>query len=258
MSTKKYTLNIFILYFLWIFLFYNTIDSIAQESTTNKGKLNFGFETGLQITGVSDPYMIVNKTGMGYSLGPFLDYYLGESIKVRVGINYDNRAFSLESSLLRLRVDTIQFMNSYYDLTEDYKVNYLTIPLSLIYIKGAGKFKLFLQGTIYYSILLNTVQTGLLDIYVDDVDATFLNAEDYPELSIPGHHYYQPENKNFNTSDIGINVNIGGIYYIKPKWGISLSAGLTHAFSNVWEDPLRNASWSTLYKVNAGIVYSIK
>ncbi len=230
---------------------------ISQETDLLKGTFNVGFEAGVQFTGVDDSGMPISKGGIGYSAGPFLDYYLSDIIKFRAGLYYDHRAFSLSD--MGLISDTGYIgTSSYYDITEKYNVNYLTIPLSLIYVKGNDKFNFFIQGTYYYSIFLNSNQTGDFHIFISEEDAPHFYFEGYPEFNIPGDHYLTVEKNLFNTSDMGINLLFGFTYYIKPNLGITLSPGFTYSFANVWENPERKATWSQLYKINAGIIYTLK
>tara|TARA_Y100000031_G_scaffold155264_1_gene205367 strand:+ start:1179 stop:1898 length:720 start_codon:yes stop_codon:yes gene_type:complete len=233
-----------------------SLELISQEEVLLKGTFNVGFEAGVQFTGVDDSGMPISKGGVGYSSGPFLDYYLSEIIKFRAGLYFDHRAFSLSD--MGLISDTGYIgKSSFYDITEKYNVNYLTIPLSLIYVKGNDKFNFFIQGTFYYSIFLNSNQTGDFHIFISEEDAPHFYFEGYPEFNIPGDHYLKVEKNLFNTSDMGVNLLFGFTYYIKPNLGITLSPGFTYSFSNVWENPERNASWSRLYKINAGIVLSL-
>lgn len=229
----------------------------SQEVHNNK-KINIGFETGVQFTGVTDPYMQISKSGIGYNGGVFIEYPLSELIKVKLAMHYDNRAFGLESTGRIIDDSLYHAQSSYLFVKEDYKVNYLTIPVSIMYVKGSDKFKFFIQGSLYYSLLLNSKQSGQSELYISEQDAPYLYFKDHPEFSTPGYHSIPQRINTLNTSDMGINLFFGGIYYIKPELGISLSPGFTYAFTNVWEDPLRTATWSRLYKLTAGIVYSIK
>ena len=230
---------------------------IAQGTSLLKGTMNVGFEAGIQFTGIDDSGMPISKKGIGYSTGPFFDYYLTDIIKFRAGLYYDHRAFSL-SDMNYISDTAYEGKSSYYDVLEKYNVNYLTIPLSLIYIKGNNKFNFFIQGTFYYSILLNSNQTGDLHIFISEEDAPHFYFEGYPEFNIPGDHYLTVDKDIFSTSDIGINLLFGLLYYIKPNLGISISPGFSYSFANVWEDPSRRATWSQLYKINVGLVYTLK
>lgn len=241
-----------------IILFFSSEPCNAQEVVLEKGKMNIGFEAGIQFTGIDDPYMPISNGGVGYSAGPFFEYYLSNIIKFRAGINYDNRAFSLQDINYIVGDSGYIGTTSYYDVFEQYKVNYLTIPLSLIYIKGSAKLKFFIQGTLYYSLFINAIQTGYADVFISEEDAPHFHFEGYPELNTPGHHYFEPDIQSFNTSDIGINMLIGITYNINPNLGLSLSPGFTYSFANVWEYPERRATWSRIYKINLSILYTLK
>ncbi|MFK5854671.1 MAG: outer membrane beta-barrel protein [Bacteroidota bacterium] len=246
--------NILIVAFLVLIINQPTI---SQETTLLKGTINVGFESGIQFTGISDPYTPISENGIGYAAGAFIDYFLTEEIKIRGGLYYDNRAFSLTD--YGMISDTgYRGLSSYYDITQKYKVNYLTIPISLIYIKGSDKFKFFLQGTLYYSMFLSSSQSGDFHIHISEEDAPHFNIPGYPEFNIPGDHYLKVEDDQFSTNDIGINALIGIVYFVKPNFGISFSPGFSYSFANVWEDPLRRTTWTRLYKVNLGIIYTLK
>ncbi len=231
---------------------------VSQEIVTNKGKMNIGFEAGIQFTGVDDPYMRISNGGIGYAAGPFFDYYLSDIVKFRAGLNFDNRAFSLQD--MDYIVDDSGYVGktSYYDVFEEYSVNYLTIPLSLIYVKGNDKFNFFIQATLYYSLFINAKQTGYADVYISELDAPHFYFKGYPELNTPGHHYFDPDIQTFNTSDIGINLLLGFTFFINPNLGITISPGFSYSFANVWENPERSTTWSHIYKINAGIIYTLK
>lgn len=232
--------------------------SISQEVNVKKGSMNVGFEAGIQFTGISDPYSQYSDNGIGYATGVFFDYYISNLIKLRGGLYYDSRAFSVGDFGYIEDTNLIYRSTSYYNVLREYKVNYLTIPISFIYIKGTNKFNLFIQGTIYYSLYLNSNQKGDFHIYISEEDAPYFDNENYPEFNIPGDHYFEVEDELFSTSDIGMNLFFGATYFINPNIGITLSPGFSYSFANVWEDPLRETTWTSLYKINAGIIYTIK
>ncbi len=253
-SISSSIIRIFFLFYIVLII---TESVNSQEIALNKGKINVGFEAGIQFTGISDPYMPISDNGTGYATGAFFEYYLSNIIKFRGGLYYDNRAFSLGDAGY---IDDSNYYakSSYYTVTQQYKANYLTIPLSLIYIKGSDKFKFFIQGTFYFSMYLNSTQTGNFHIHISEEDAPHFDFEGYPEFNIPGDHYLEINGKDqFNTSDMGINILIGVTYYIKPNLGIIVSPGFTYSFANVWEDPLRTTTWSRLYKINIGVIYTL-
>ncbi len=248
-----------IIFTIVLAVFFFTQSSFSQEANIKKGSMNVGFEAGMQFTGISDPQSRYSDNGIGYATGFFIDYYVSNLIKVKGGLYYDSRAFSLgEFDYIYYDTNIVYRPTSYYDMLRDYKVNYLTIPISFIYIKGTDKFNLFIQGTLYYSLYLNSIQKGDLHIYISEEDAPYFINDKHPEFNIPGDHYLKVPDELFSTSDIGMNLFFGATYYIKPNIGITLSPGFSYSFANVWEDPLRETTWTSLYKINAGIIYTIK
>ncbi len=201
--------------------------------------------------------MLITEGGIGYSAGPFFEHYLSDIIKFRGGVNFDNRAFTLKD-MGSINDSIYVGKSSYFNVVEKYKINYVTIPLSLIYSKGNDKFNFFLQATLYYSLYLNSNQTGDIHVHISEEDATHFHINNYPEFNIPGDYHFEPLEQSFSTSDIGVNMLFGCIYFIKPNLGITFSPGFTYSFANVWENPERRTTWSRLYKINIGIIYTLK
>lgn len=102
---------------------------LPQETDLLKGTFNFGFEAGIQFTSVDDPYMSMSDGGTGFNAGPYIEYYLKEKIKIRGGLYFDNRAFTLQDVGLIVGDSGYIGRSSYYDILEKFKVNYLTISL---------------------------------------------------------------------------------------------------------------------------------
>lgn len=245
-----------------VFLLLLSLSLNSQEINPqrNSGMTNFGIEGGIQITGINDPIMPISNSGLGYSLGPYMDYILSSSVNLRVAIHFDNRKFSLENGKQSIYdIDSNYYAtNSYMDIREDFSINYITIPLSLVYSRGTGKFRLYIQGTLYYSFLINSQQSGYNNLYIAETDAPHINTSLIPGYNGPGLYSLDPEIQNINSGDLGFTTFIGGIYNVNSNISVRLSPGFTIGFSNVWEDPLRESNWSQLYKITLGIVYNIR
>jgi hypothetical protein len=235
-----------------------TLAVLSQESG-NKGSYNLGFEGGIQLTDVNDAFLLDSKSGTGFNFGPYFEYYINQSLKLKVAAHFEDRKFELGNGSQYI-VDDSGYVGyySYYHVNENYIANYLTIPLSVVFERGSDKLKLFVQGTFYYSLLLNSTQSGDRYVYISEEDAEHFWFEDHPEFNVPGYHILEPDTKNLNTSDFGINAFIGACYNISPKLSVYISPGFTMSFANVWEDPSRIASWSSMYKFTAGISYKLK
>ncbi len=240
------------------FLLLFTAPVYAQGDMGKESRYRIGIEGGLLLSEVDDPIMLVSKSGNGYNFGPYFDYYIGEFLKLRLAGHFESRKFGLENGT-QLIVDDSGYVgkSSYYDNKEKYTVNFLTIPLSIIFEKGSDKLKLFVQGTFYYSLLLNSKQESERYVYISAEDAGKLFFDEFPEFNAPGIHFLDPEIKTFNSSDMGISAHIGVKYNINRKMAFSFSPGFTLSFSNVWDNPSRLAKWSRMYRFTAGISYLI-
>jgi hypothetical protein len=237
------------------------------EFETRKGSFNVGAEGGVQFTNIRSSNSVFQSTGkMGYTIGAFGDYYFTNNLRLRVALNYDNRAFQINSSLPLL--DTAGKVGaSYYLYQVDYSLNYLTIPVSIIFNRGSEKFKLLLQLNLYYSIFLGANMEGGEDFYIAPDEAG--NLPDDSDL-LPGHNFYaysgpteglayafNQQLERFNSFDLGVNLMIGAIYQITPTVGLSLSVGFTYGFADAYENPELDSQWSQITKINLGFAYTL-
>lgn len=247
-----------------VLLLFATSNLLSQTENTDK-RLSIGFEGGVQFTKIYDNYSFSNlpKSKTGFNVGIFGDYKLNELIKARIGLYYDNRGFinqDVFTPISENQGDSVYVSYASYFATDlDYTLNYLTIPLSIFYTKGNDKFSFFLQGSIYYSILISAHRTGYTDLYIYPGHASkFEN----PDLQNPGNTITNYNNEDvfdtFSGNDWGIQLYFGIMYHINQKFSIQLSPGFTAAFADLYADPLRNSKWSSIYKINAGIIYNIK
>ncbi len=239
-----------------VFIFGFSTSTIAQ--VYQKGNINIGFEGGVQFTNVSDAYTInIPTSGVGYSLGPFVEYHVSPAFKLRFALNYDNRKFGISEPPYRVNDSSGNFEYSYFQFNRDYNVNYLTIPLSVFYVKGNEKFKIYIQFSFYYSLYLNAHQKGTNDLYIDPLDYPFVT----DSTITVGHNikaFDEPVEGLFSSSDFGINFYLGGIIKLSPRFGLTIAPGFTVGMANVYEDPSRRSKWSRIFKINTGIVYTLK
>lgn len=242
-----------------------TITNLRSQNEEIENKISIGFEIGPQFTSVSDSYAysVLPKSKVGFNAGIFGEYKLTDLVKVRLGAYYDNRGFKGQdfiSPISELQDDDSVYVSyaSYYSEDLNYTLNYLTIPISIIYSKGNEKFSFFLQGSLYYSLLLNASVNGTTDLYIYPEHAP--KFED-PELQVPGNTITEYDNKditnNFTSNDWGVQLFFGFIYNINSKIGLQISPGLTVGFQNLYANPSRVSKWNNVYKINAGIVYKL-
>lgn len=249
----------FLLLFLFLFI---SLTAVSQEENL-KGQFNVGVQGGPQFTNISDyssNYQMISKTG--YTIGAFGEYYITNDFKLRLGAYFDNRKYEKYanySAVSGYDSDSMVYTGykSYYLLQIDYSLNYLTLPLNVIYQKGNEKVKVFVQFGIYYSLLLNATQVGSSDLYIDPEDAEhFID----PKLTA-GHHlesYTGDVSYDYNSSDFGINFYIGGLFKISKNLSATFSPGLTYGFSNVFINPEIDSNWGSIIKLDAGIIYKIE
>lgn len=241
--------------------FIQVLPNSATAQVYQKGNINIGIEGGVQFTNISDSYTSNSPTsGIGYSVGPYVEYHVSPTFKLRLGMNYDNRGYGLNETGIwsdQCGDSLVIYNSSYIQLKRDYKLNYLTIPLSVFYVKGNEKFKIYIQFSFYYSLYLNASQTGFNDLYISQDD--YQNICD-STLSV-GHNIKEIKGaveKGFNSSDFGINFYIGGIIRLAPNLGLTIAPGFTVGMANVYEDPNRKSKWTRIFKINTGIVYTLK
>ena len=237
-----------------------TVSSVFSQTVEEDKRIYIGFEGGVQFTKISDSYAFSNlpKSKSGFSTGFFADYKFTDLVKVRVGLYYDNRGFIQQDVFTPIRDSAFISYNSYFATDLNYTLNYLTIPLSIFYTKGNDKFAFYIQGSIYYSILLNAHRTGHTELYIFPEHAQYFET---PEFQVAGSTItnYNKEDvyDTFSGNDWGVQLFFGALYHINKKISIQLSPGFTVAFADLYADPSRNSKWSSIYKINAGIIYKI-
>ena len=251
--------------FLLLFTALNVPDIKAQN--TVKGQFDLGFEGGVQFSNVEDTRTLnpaSSKTG--YSLGPYIEYFISDIFTVKLGLYFDKRGFKIDDVFVGLR-DTSELItdstviiycpNTYFHITRDYTVNYLTIPLSFRYVKGSDKFKIYVEAGVYYSLLLKAKRVGQDDLYVESECAPHFEEP----FNVPGHQYedYNDDVTSlFNSYDFGISLYLGGIVQFSPQWGLTVTPGFSYSFTNLYSQPEIDAKWTQIFKVNAGVIYTLK
>ena len=230
----------------------------ANTQIYQKGDVNIGIEGGVQFTNISDSYTTnLPTSGVGFSLGPYIEYHVSPAFKFRFALNYDNRKYGIAEPPYPVNDSAGNFEKSYFQFNRDYSVNYLTIPLSVFYVKGNDKFKIYIQVSFYYSLYLNAHQKGTNNLYIDPIDYPFVT----DSTITAGHNIREidePVEGLFSSSDFGINFYLGGIIKLSPSLGLSIAPGFTVGMADVYEDPIRRSNWSRIFKINAGIVYTLK
>jgi len=258
--------------FLFIFTIISGTGSpfhLTAQGISKKGLFNIGVEGGVRFTNIREfsPIYQVNSR-MGYSVGAFMEYFMIKDLKIHVGAFYDNRAFQLLGNFPFVD-STGNILKSYYLYQVDYKLNYLTLPISIQYQRGSEKFKVILQGGLYFSLFLGSTMDGGEDIYIDTEDKGLLS--DSSTLTV-GHnstlysgntsgidsYYYSAGDFRFSTYDFGFNLLIGLLYNVTPQLGLTASVGFSYSVTNLFEDPEITSRWSQNTRLNIGVLYTFK
>lgn len=262
---------------LFLALFCIPVVFYAQgfDPASKKGTFNIGAEGGIQFTNLRNfSSQYDTKSGIGFNIGAFGEYYISNSFKVRSGLYYDNRAFNMYSQSTLFVADSADMVKSYlYYYDVDYKLNYLTIPIGIAFEKGGEKFRILIQVNFYYSLFLNATMNGQEVYYFDpaqgiDLSETILNqglnefslsgtTEGFARTNILRDRSSELLTNNFNTSDFGFNLLIGVLYNVTPMVGLFANFGFSYSMGHLFEDPQIDSKWSQITKVNLGIAYSL-
>ena len=256
------------------FLIASSVFVIAQEINYAK-KFNIGAEGGVQFTNLRSflyPYSPLSKTG--FFAGIFGEYNISKSFKIRLGLQFDKRSFELYG--YELFVDTTGSFNGTYHLYQvDYDVNYLTIPLNINFVRGSDKFKIYLQGGLYYSIYLNAKQNGIDYYHIDHDDISYFSNTILDEMEnifyldgstdgltfvdISDTESVQPTYDviKYNFYDFGFTFFVGLIYQPTPSIGLTIGPGFSYSFANAFEDPAYNFEWQQMTRFNIGFIYTL-
>ncbi len=236
-----------------------------SQASDEEKKISLGFEIGPQFTNVRDSWSYSNlpEAKVGFNTGLFADYNIHSNFKLRGGLYFDNRRFQHEDwgPVAEFQSNDSIFISylSYDYRNFDYNLNYLSIPLSIIYEKRSNKFSIYLQGSIYYSLLLSATKTGNTDLYIDpDHAGKFEDKEKFKAGHTITDYDREDVSTTFNSNDWGIQIYLGGIYHLNDRIGIHISPGFTLAFGNLYLNPQRDSGWKNVYKVNTGIIYTLK
>lgn len=261
MKKNSIIYNISIVAFL--LLSFNT-KLISQQEINNR--LSIGFEGGYQYTSIydSDAFSVLPKGKSAYNFGFYGDYKLGSSIKFGLGLYFDKRGFKSNdflSPIGELQDDDSVYVSyaSYYQTDLDYTLNYLTLPISIIYYRESEKVSLYLKASLYYSLLINARENGSTELYIyPDHAPNFEN----PELQVPGSTVTKYNNEDvyedFNADDWGVQLNLGFMYKLSERIGIHFTPGITLAFQQLYANPVRISKWNNIYRVNVGLNYKLK
>lgn len=253
-----------------LLLFYSGI--LAQEADQS-GKFNIGFEGGLQFTNLNHYGTVFTpKTKTGFTAGIFGGYNFSKNLKIQLGLKYDRRNFELYSYYGLADSKG----NSYYLYQVDYGIKYLTIPLNMFYTAGSDKFKIYVKGGLYFSLLLDVGRKGIENYYIDgegdaDISGTILHygknefIHDGTSKGIAivdiSTENSQPDDisyieNNFKPVDFGLDISLGFLYQPSPSFGIIIGPGFCYSFPKAFDKENDDSKWKQITQVNLGIIYT--
>lgn len=247
--------------------------SLTAQEIEKKGHFSIGIEGGPQITNIKGFAGIYNPVSkVGFYTGVYGDYFISNSFRLRLGAYYDNRRFGLEGYLPYLATpvegdSTYYSFESYYLYQVDYSLNYLTIPIGIVYAKGNEKFKILIEANFYYSLFLFASRDGVDNFYIYPDHASY-----FTDLGLgPGNNYYEytgnaegfafnQDNQQFyfNNYDFGFNFMIGAMYFVTERISINAGIGFALSIPNVFQDDRIDSGWSQQTKFNIGVAYLFK
>lgn len=249
-------------------------ESPKAQEISQSGKFNIGVNGGVQFANLNSFALNYSpRSNVGFTAGLFGEYNFSDKLKLRLGLNFDQRNFELYG--FTNLPDTIG--SSYYVYQVDYGVKYLTIPVNLIYMAGSEKFKIFLQGGAYLSFLLNVSYKGTQDYYIDgegsiDLTGTILHygknefklngtskGLKFVDINTPDSQPDQLAYKEiiFNSIDFGVDIFVGLLYKPSPYIGITLGPGLYYSIPRAFEDSQYDYKWQQITCVNIGFSYTL-
>lgn len=240
---------------LLFLLFSFTVGALLAQSTF-KNRLSFGIEAGPQFNSVRNGGLMNPKGSIAANVGVFVQYDISHSLNLSLGANYDPRGFETSARTPFLVLSDTGYIgyNSYYAYDMTYKIDYLTIPLNFTYLSSGNKFRLLVEGGVYFSIALKSHQKGYQGIYVDSTDLPH-----YGDSTLTaGFHMtnYDSSAANFfNPVDFGFHFAFGLVYEVSDKMAITFKPGFNFGMTSIVSSPDVNLKWDRILKLNVGIVY---
>ena len=251
----------------------------AQMSSTpeQRSAFSIGATGGIQFTNVQNLQFPLNYEahgGIGFTAGLAAAYSLSPSLKIIANLLYDSRAFNLFHQGPEYTSDSSGTIKSFlYAYDTDYRLNYLTIPVGILFEKGSRKFRVRLQANFFYSLYIGSALKGTEMYYFDpaqgiDLTGTILNqgynrfeldgtTEGISRKNILSGYAEDLETWNFNSYDAGFNIMLGAAYGISESIDIFLDLGFSYSIAPLLEDPSYDTEWSQITRISAGVSYTL-
>lgn len=233
---------------------------VAQSENARRPKWYVGVQAGTSIGdigGVVTDYTFKNKTGILANL--FAQYQLSQEVGLRIGMEFDQRRFSMDRFNYGLRyTDTSTYVcwECYYAYDVAYENLYFTVPIVFIYARNQGRFAMQVKGGGYFSLLMSSKYDGYEELYISTTNGSYFLDNGIE----PGHFRLNYKGKAYNvmnTSDAGIMLGLGASYAITNTMAFQLEAGLQVGFQPLFENPGVIAVYQRAYQFRGGLIYRI-
>lgn len=233
---------------------------VAQNENVRRPKWYVGFQAGTNIGdigGVITDYTFKNKTGLLAQI--FTQYQLSPEVGLRVGVEFDQRRFSMDRFNYGLRyTDTSSFVcwECYYAYDVAYENIYLTVPIVFVYARNQGRFAIQVKGGGYFSLLMSSKYDGYEELFISTANGSYF-LDNGIEPGLFRLNYKGKAYNVMNTSDAGIMLGLGGSYVISNSMAFLLEAGLQVGFQPLFENPGVIAVYQRAYQFRGGLIYRI-
>ncbi len=242
-------------FLLCILLFSLAVGPLLAQSTF-KNRLSFGLEVGPQLNSIRNGGLLNPRGRTSVDAGVFVQYDISGTLSSSFGAYYDPRGFETSARTPFLMFSDTGYIgyNSYYAYDMTYKINYLTFPLNFTYLSSGGKFRLLIEGGIYFSIALKSLKKGYQGIYVDSTDLPHY-ADTTLTAGFNMTNYDSSAKDFFNATDFGFHFAFGMVYQVSDKMALTFKPGFNFGMTPIVSSPNVDLKWDRILKINVGIVY---
>ncbi len=222
-----------------LFLFATTL-ILAQSENVRRPKWYLGVQVGSSIGdigGVVADYNFKNKTGILANI--FTQYQLSHEVGLRIGLEFDQRRFSMDRFNYGLRyTDTSTYVcwECYYAYDVAYENLYLTVPIVFVYARNQGRFAIQVKGGGYFSLLMSSKFNGYEELFISTTNGSYF-LDNGIEPGLFRLNYKGKAYNVINTSDAGIMLGLGASYAVTNTMAFQLEAGLQVGFQPLFENP---------------------
>lgn len=165
-------------------------------------QIRIGINAGANLSKFKGNLVVENADSkVGFLIGAYFEYYLKENLSLKSNLNFERRIISLDDFVLD------EFGQLTISINQNFKYNYLTLPILLKYEAGNSK-KIFFNGGFELDYLLNI--KAKTEGVLEDNSTFDLNQIDL-NFSIGIGTIFNIDNKNNLNVELRFNPNIANI-----------------------------------------------